>query len=335
MFYLLLSNVSRKTFFCICIKGCEIMENTNDNTLHFNLSAVSGLDGNTQNNYNYSTTLTNLLLIAQNRFEWVDNSKIIKPETRLSQYIEFLLCFFGQCCIVKENGFIKVKKCVGSGSLNQYGVPETFTTMNYNGGDTKIYNINSRDFVWIQNNFFRLPTEYWLLNYANRISKVQRIQDINLDAHKTPYFIATTPNKLLSMRNIFNKIRSMAEAVFVDETKGIRENIRILKPEAPYIVDKLQDQKICEFNCALNFLGINTIDEKAERLVTSEGEISRELTGSYIDIFMKTRRQAVEEIKNKFNIDVDLKFNNNYKEYFEMEVNENNGNIYNNVETTD
>lgn len=128
--------------------------------------------------------------------------------------------------------------------------------------------------------------------------------DLNIDAQKTPYIIEASPEIMLSIQNIFKEIREMNEVVFIDQKSGIKENVNVLDLNAPYLVDKLYTQKTNEYNDLLNFLGINTVKEKKERLLYDEARISDELTDSYLDVWTAPRVRALREAKEK---GIDLK----------------------------
>lgn len=250
-----------------------------------------GVDGDARNLNTFGVNFGALSLMARNRFNWESN--IVKPNERLAEYIELLLFYFGQCCIVNENGW-KVKKCIPVGTFTEFALPDRFNTCDYNGSNQKIYSYN--DIIWIKNNAQCIPTYVWLRKYCDRISHIERVMDLNIDAQKTPYIIEAAPEIQLSVKNVFKQIREMAQAIFINNNKGgIRDKVKILNLNAPYLVDKLYAQKQNEINDALNFLGINTIDEKRERLITGEAEISEELTQKYTDLFYSTRLTAVEQ----------------------------------------
>lgn len=267
-------------------------DNTNISDLGFaSTDWLYGTDGNARNLNTFGVNYAAMSLMARNRFKW--KSDIIKPLERLSDYIELLLFYYGQCCIVNENGW-KVKKCVPVGTFSEFAVPDRFNTSDYNGANQKIYKYD--EIIWIKNNAQCIPTFIWLRKYCDRISHLERVMDLNIDAQKTPYIIEATPEIHLSVKNVFKQIREMAQAVFLNNNKGgIRDKVKVLNLNAPYLVDKLYAQKQNEINDALTVLGINTIDEKRERLVTGEAEISEELTENYIDIFYSTRKTAVEQ----------------------------------------
>lgn len=259
--------------------------------------AIYGADGQQRSLSTLCNNFATLSMIAMNRFSW--KSKTLEPAERLSEYIEYLLFWYGQCCFVpSENGKWKVQRCIGNGSVGDFNEPTKFTCANYNGTDTKTYDYD--EVVWVRNNCMRIPTVLLIQKYIDRIAHIERVMDINVDAQKTPYIIESAPEMQLSVKNIFKQIRQMAEVVFTNASKGgIRDKIKVLDLNAPYVVDKLYQQKVNEYNDVLNLLGINTIDPKKERLVEFEASITDQLTDNYIDMFLATRMQAIEDFKKK------------------------------------
>lgn len=263
---------------------------------YMNTDLIYGVDGDARNLSTFNNNFSAMGLMAQNRFKW--ESKVIAPYDRLSEYIEMLLFWLGQCCLAEEDGQWKVKKCISNGNIGKFGHPTKFTTCDYDGSNTKVYNYE--DVIWIKNNAFCVPTYAWLRKYCDRISHIERVMDLNIDAQKTPYIIESAPETQLSIKNVFKKIKEMSECIFLNMNKGgLRDKVKVLNLNAPYLVDKLYAQKQNEYNDALNFIGINTIDEKRERLITGETEVSEELTENYNDIFYASRRIAQLEAEKR------------------------------------
>lgn len=258
---------------------------------------IAGLDGDARNLSTASESFATMSLMAQNQFKWKTLLEI-EPFERLTEYIEALLYWFGQCCIVDEGG-LKVKKCLPVGNVGAFGHPDKFKTCDYDGSNTKVYSYS--EIIWIKNNAACIPTIWFLSKYCDRIAHIERVMDLNIDAQKTPYIIESTPEMQHSVKNIFHKIKTMAECVFLNANKGgIRDKVKVLNLNAPYLVDKLYTQKQNEINDALNLLGINTIDEKRERLVVGETEVSEEITENYLNMFYSSRLIAVKQFNKKF-----------------------------------
>ena len=268
--------------------------------------------------------MANARLLATSRFKW--RSEQIEPMDHLSEYIEMLLYLKGQCALFNDNGQWKVRCCAPTGGINEYGEPNSFTLTDYNGNNTVVVNGNDERFIWIKNNNDCIPTIFWILKYVNRVSKLERTMDLNINAQKTPYIIETSPEIHLSIQNIFKQIKEMDEVVYVDQKTGIKDNVKILKLDVPYLVDKLYTQKTNEFNDLLNFLGIQTVKEKTAHLLYKEAAATGELVDSYLDMFSAPRIEAMEIAKKRgLNLKLSVLTSNNEEEdRINKEINENN-----------
>ena len=262
-----------------------------------NLDMIEGIDGYPQNLLTYDQVMASARLIATSRFKW--HSEDVKPFDHLSEFIEMLLYLKGQCALFKDIDGWKVRCCVPSGGVDEYGQPDSFTLTDYNG--TNIVTVKNDDerFIWIKNNAACIPTVFWIIKYCNRVAKIERTMDLNIDAQKTPYLIETTPEIHLSIQNIFKQIRQMDEVVYVDQKSGIKDNVKVLNLEVPYLVDQLYTQKTNEFNDLLNFLGIQTVKEKTAHLLYEEATATGELVDSYLDMFSAPRINALEIAKKR------------------------------------
>ena len=262
-----------------------------------NLDMLEGIDGYPQNLLTYDQVMANARLLATSRFKW--DSKDVMPKDRLSEYIEMLLYLKGQCALFKDTDGWKVRCCVPSGGLDEYGQPDSFNLTDYNGTHMVTVKNDDERFIWIKNNAACIPTIFWIVKYCNRVAKIERTMDLNIDAQKTPFMIETSPEIHLSIQNIFKEIRQMDEVVYVDQKTGIKDNVQVLKLDAPYLVDKLYTQKQNEFNDLLNFLGINTVKEKTAHILYKEATATDELTDSYLDMFSAPRIKAMEIAKER------------------------------------
>lgn len=269
----------------------------NDIIPYSNLDMLEGIDGYPQNLLTYDQVMANARLLATSRFKW--KSKDAQPKDHLSEYIEILLFLKGQCALFKDIDGWKVRCCVPTGGLDEFGQPASFTLTDYNGTNTITVKNDDERFIWIKNNSACIPTIFWVLKYCNRVAKLERTMDLNIDAQKTPYIIETSPEVHLSIQNIFKQIRQMDEVVYVDQKTGIKDNVKVLNLEVPYLVDKLYTQKVNEFNDLLNFLGINTVKEKTAHILYKEAMATDELTDSYLDMFSTPRMNAVEIAKER------------------------------------
>lgn len=241
----------------------------------------------------YNVNVNMYFMLACNRFKW--DSKEILPLHRQSRLIEYYLGTKGQCFI--DLADMDIKQGVMTGDFDRYGNPSQFNICDYNGKNNKIVKADS--VIWIKNNDFCIPTIYFILKYCNRINKIEKTMDLNIDAQKTPFIVETDPLINFSVRNMFADIENLSNVVLVDQKKGLADNIRILDLNVPYIVDQLYDQKINEENELMRFLGIDTIQEKNAHLLYAEIQSSNEIVDNFTDIFISQRKTALKIAEEK------------------------------------
>lgn len=249
----------------------------------------------------YNTTITTFLMLAMNRFKW--ESDYLNPKNRAGKLIEYYLATRGQAFIVKSTG--DVLQGYMTKSFDKFGNPKEFYCYGYNGESDGKTQYNYDDVIWIKNNALCVPSLYWIFKYCNRINTIEGTMDLNVQAQKTPYIIEADPLIAESIRIMFDQIDKLSKSVMVDKAKSLIDNIKVLKLDTPYLVDKLYDQKINEQNDLLHFFGIDTVQEKNAHMLYAEVQNSNEITDNYTDIFVSERRIAVQQAKES-GIDIKL-----------------------------
>lgn len=133
---------------------------------------------------------------------------------------------------------------------------------------------------------------------------------------------------------------------FGNKQFDISNKLNVLKTDAPYIVDKLDDHKHQIWYEALTLLGINNANtDKRERLITDEVQSNDDLINYYLNCFYKTRKYACDQINEKFLADSDIKIkvmlNKDVYELledtklFDLEGGEEDGSLYDNNQNID
>ena len=132
----------------------------------------------------------------------------------------------------------------------------------------------------IPNNNFYEPYIGYLELFCEKLADIELTIQLNRNAQITPYFIFADNTNVLSMKNIFNKIANFEPVVYLnkqkdqdgqDSFKQLSDYIQVFRTDAPFLLDKLHDEKLRVMNQLLTFIGINNNpSDKKERLVVSE-----------------------------------------------------------------
>lgn len=102
--------------------------------------------------------------------------------------------------------------------------------------------------------------------------------------------------------------------IFADSSMDMN-NFTVLKTDAPYVADKLYQLRTQIWNEALTYLGISNLNiQKKERLVADE--VVRNQGGTIASRYtrLEMRRQACEKINKMFNLDMDVRYREDFRE---------------------
>ena len=224
-----------------------------------------------------------------------------------SHFIEESLYRYGKACIVNDDEIgIKALNVTAAGKLNIYYLPVKVNA--FSTGYNKIYDFD--DVVYIMNNELQKPTKDTLTLFAARLYETERTSDINLQAQKTTVLIEGDKNVLLTLKNVYMQYSGNMPVIYANKNFDISSKLNVLRTDAPYIVDKLEDHKHNLWNDCMTFLGINNANtSKKERLVTSEVESNDQLINYYLNCFYKTRKKACDILNEKFGTNVEIVLN--------------------------
>lgn len=270
------------------------------------------------NDDTYYDYLERLKKIALSMFEWVN-----LPDSMDSRYIEWCLYYSGQAALLKNKDdiFINTRAC-SAGELNIYELPTEIncysvgyseTRKQYDGYDKSIYDgktgkfkeIDPKDYcIYVLNNQNRYATAWTLELFAYRLYLAQRTADINITVNKLPYIVAVDDNQRLTMENLINQLDENKPAVFGTKelASTIKDNLKVLPTNPPFIADKLNEYKKEIWNEALTFLGINNLNEKKERLITDETNSNNELINLNLQSYLVPRKEACKRFNKLFGL---------------------------------
>lgn len=253
--------------------------------------------------------------IALACFEWVG-----LPDSCNQKFLEKCLYENGNAIFVNDKnlGFLNLR-VTPSSEMNVY---EEFTYFNaFSVGYQEFY--KSDDCVYIRNNMLEKSTESTTILFAERLAKIQLSMDMNINAQKTPFLILSDEKSRLSLSKMYEQYEEDSPIIF--GSKALYENpIQTIVTNAPFVADKLREEKRAVMDEYLEFLGINTnpSNKKKERLIVNEVIANNEEIEVQGNSLLLTRLEACEEINRKFGLNVSVKMR------IDREESEVNGELY-------
>lgn len=247
--------------------------------------------------YIFQDYYSRLKNIALSIYKWEN-----LPDTCNERFLEDTLFHYGEAIFVEDSEMSYLNlKVAPAGVLNVYNLPIRFTA--YSTGYTKMYDVD--DCVHIWNNYMRKSTESTLILFAERLTEIEMSLRVNINAQKTPILIRCDEKTRTSLNAVYDQYQGDKPVIF--GTKSLEDKpLEALVTGAPFVADKLREEKRAVWNEALEFLGINTnpADKKKERLITQEVESNNE----QIDIQNLTmylcRQNACDAINKKYGLNV-------------------------------
>ena len=282
-----------------------------DNMLQVQLEEENFLNAWTTIDY-----LNRLKEYALNMFEWIN-----LPKTVDARFIELVLFEEGKINFFEDKliGFLALR-------VNESGKQNVYNEFDKkyiyaNNGFSRVRNL--RNSVTIYNNYLRTPTYTTVNLYAIRLARVTRAIDLNIEAQKTPILITCPENQKLSLKNVYEQYKGNAPVIYTDSEFNL-DSIKVLKTDAPLVVDKLTLYKHDIWNEVMTFLGVNNSNQdKKERLVANEVDANDEQIEQARFNMLDARKDACKKINDMFGLNIDVKFRNDnvQKAYEENKIN--------------
>lgn len=251
------------------------------------------------NNNTYRAIYDRARLIAINAHEWDG-----LPDGIQARHIEERLFSFGKAIFFRDPDMsFMCLECQDTGHQNVYGDPLSYTATGFNY--QKVYDAD--DCVIIENNVLRLPTEPFIIHYANKITEAERTMDVNVKACKTPVVFACDDKDILTFKQIFRQVDGNTPAIFADRGLNL-DSIQAFMTGVKFMGIELMDYKKGVEGDLLTFLGQNNNPvEKKERVITDEAQANNQLIQSFADLQLEARQRAAAAINEKYGLNITVK----------------------------
>lgn len=266
-------------------------------------------DSGVRNSIAQQYYLSRLSELAMSMFDWKN-----LPESIDARFLEYTLfyegaiLFFHDDALVVNNsdeGYLALQVALG-GNLDVYRVPDYRRAYATNGYQ-KVR--GAKDSVIIWNNMLRMPEYGRMRYYARKLYEIDRAVDVNVNAQRTPVMILCDEKERLTMKNIYMQYEGNQPFIFGSKDLDLGQ-ITVLKTDAPFVADKLQQLKENIWSEAMMCLGIpNSSGEKKERLVANEAVLSMGGTLASRSSRLDMRKKACEAINKMFGLNIDVEYN--------------------------
>lgn len=250
----------------------------------------------------YSRILTEL---CANRFEWSG-----LPENVDVRYLELELYYRSLAVFTFDEKFDKylVLRGAGIGQPNMQDNPTAFTVIGSNYPQRVIRAANC---VPIWSNYLRTPDHDIVSNYAYRLANADITVDIGLDNTRAPVALVVSENMRLSASNMMRQIRQGNPTIEMNAgTMDLADSVVPINLGGDAaVVEKVHIVRARLWNECMGLLGLNNANQdKKERLVASEVDANDEQVSLFKRIALNARRKAADEINEKYDLNVGVKF---------------------------
>lgn len=257
----------------------------------------------------YHIYLDWLIGIALNRFTWTN-----LPDTCDARTLEYMLLTQGCVTIARPPELNDVWVSLGAvytGNFDVYGNPVRWRTWSQWSTDWD-FDVTPETGVFCWANNSRRSPWIGLDKYAQELAKIKRIREINRIVQNTPFAINCEPQAKKEAENLIIAIMSGQPAVASMRTKDGADPaaaVAALDVNVPYQPDAFNTDYLNAMGEALNYLGIEYLPRKQERVI--QDEVYANSDGVYKKRMddLATRQKLCDDFNaltnNKYNIMVE------------------------------
>lgn len=242
--------------------------------------------------------------LSVNRFKWIG-----LPDSVDQRFIELTLFNQALCIFYFEKKYDRylAVRGAGTGPINVYDNPTRFQVL----GNPHLHRtLTAKQCVPIWGNFLRIPDQDIVFTYAERLARIDRTFDNNIDAMRISTVLTVPENQRLTYVNLMRQHKEGQPVILGNESLDMN-NIQAFQvgPEKEQISHvQIAKQKV--WNEAMTLLGINNANQdKKERLVSDEVDANNEQVVSSRGIALNSRQLAAEQINRRYKLSIDVGWN--------------------------
>lgn len=189
------------------------------------------------------------------------------------------------------------------GGRDVYGLPLKIEVYGENGYH-KI--LRRGEFVIMYDNMSKIPLIASINQYSTRLALLQRTIDINVSQQRTPRYWQVNNDNKKSVLDAIDGVNSYNDTIITYDGLDLG-NISLTPAPAPYVTDKLSDEKDKLWNEFLRLIGVsNTTFEKKERNIKDEVILSQGGTIASRYNRFNPRKEAIDKINKMFDMNIEV-----------------------------
>lgn len=239
---------------------------------------------------NNLTNLSNLSLLALERFTWTNLPNSLTSEI-MEREIQKGMAFF---TYTTKYGYICLN-CIAT-KWDIYGEPTEVKVIGRNYDET----FPVSDGVLIKDNSFNISSASLVEKYTRMMNVFDITIETNIMQQQIPVIFPTTSDTKYTNEIILDKANSSMPFLLVDK-KHFEDFKDPINLKINYIADQLQETKQKIYKEGLTKLGIgNANTEKKERMIEKEIQSNEDEVGMQLEIYYKSRRVAQQKIREKY-----------------------------------
>lgn len=255
-----------------------------------------------QNMRTFDYYFSRLMNIAVSVFEWKNLPEQVDP-----RWLELTIMTNGMCLFFRDEdaGFYDALPCTIGGTFDNHNIPILRRAYAANGYQAQRDNTNS---VIIYHNYLHGVPIWDLEMFATRLADYQRTEDVNVRAQKTPILLLCDDAQKVTWQNILINYEGNVPVILGNT--GLNPNaLTVLKSDAPFTADQIEELRVQVWNDAMSYLGVSNVNvTKKERLITDE--VQRNMGGILAsrNSPLQMRKDACEQINKMFGLNIDVDF---------------------------
>ena len=258
--------------------------------------------------FSFLPTYAEFTSVCLDRFKWIFPEE---NEQLNSDFCELLNFYRGRCALVNsgDKGYMLCDFNSIDRKFNMFGYPTTIEAIDVFNDNNVIGQFDSENFVIIPNNKMWYPTNMTVLKYSIDIANIIEAIDLNIEAQKFPVVLQGTTEQKTMLQQIADKIECGDKYLFLDKNYNV-DDIKTLFINAPFIskeLDEMKERKRAELLTKIGIDNANVFKESG--INADETNANNSLVELNRKTFIHTRETAIEEIKEKFAIDVSMTIN--------------------------